>query len=314
MTPVVNFEKNVAPAVTTESEIGELKGLLSSARAQGMNVAIVKIPVRLFAIDESYQTPLRTNRDLSYLVSNFDDNKLLPVTGVPHDEEGKIYLVDGYGRWKASQMVDKKNHTNKYESLSCLVILNAPTETEERRMFEAEQYAFQNKNVSRMSALQKHGAYKCMKYPAAFIIEELQKEYKFTFVSEKGNRAPGVLGSYSELFDICKAYGKECGEYIFNICEKAGFHLKVNGYSNYVLRSLRDIWKFYPDHRKDSSDFLAKWLREREPVKVKANAVARYGMLDTRTACSVYLEDLIVDNVGLNHVRSVEGKSITMVA
>ena len=95
----VNKDKTIETVPTYNSnDIGELRGLLASARSQGLKVAIIKIPVRLFAIDEKYQTSIRTNRSLKYLIDNFDDAKLLPVTGVPHDEEGKIYLVDGYGR------------------------------------------------------------------------------------------------------------------------------------------------------------------------------------------------------------------------
>lgn len=292
------------------NEIGELKGLLASAREQGLRTAIIKIPVRLFAIDETYQTPIRTNRNLSYLISNFDDNKLLPVTGVPHNEEGKIYLVDGYGRWKASQIVDAE----KYKALECLVILNAPTEPRERQKFEAEQYAFQNIGTKRITPIEKQGAFYCMEYPAAITMEELRKKYGFTYVNEKGKRSAGVLGSYNEMFRVCEKYGQACADYILTVCEKARFNIKPNGYSTYVVIALRDIWRFYPEHREDTSSFLSKWLREYEPAKFKSKAVARYGMLDQRTACSLYLEDLVVDNIDLSHVRAVEGKLVTMIA
>ena len=164
------------------NEVGELKGLLASAREQGLPVAIIKIPVRLFAIDSAYQTPNRTERDLRYLVNNFDERKLLPVTGVPHDEEGKIYLVDGYGRWKASQLVDPV----KYETLSCMVILNAPMEPKARQKFEAEQYAYQNINVSKVRPIQKHGAMEVLEDSAVIAMNKMQKKYGFLYSKEKG--------------------------------------------------------------------------------------------------------------------------------
>ena len=46
------------------ANVGELKGLLAASRSMGMTVVILKIPVRLFAIDPRYQTPNRTERDL----------------------------------------------------------------------------------------------------------------------------------------------------------------------------------------------------------------------------------------------------------
>ena len=204
--------------------------------------------------------------------------------------------------------------TNDYEYLDCMVILNAPTEAEARRMYEAEQYAFQNKNVSRVTPLQKHGAYRCMKHPAVLIIDKMKEKYGFLLSKEKGQREAGVLGSYSEMFGICNANGEECADYIFDVCRRAGFHIKPNGYATYVVRALKDIWKFYPEHREDTAGYLADWLREREPANFKAKAVARYGMLDYKTACSLYLEDLLVDNLDLSHVRYVEGKSVTRVS
>lgn len=321
MTPVVEMKKvTKATTVTTPVnaiEVGELRGLLAPAREQGLNVAILKIDRKFFDIDEAYQTPIRTDRSFSYLTENFDDAKLLPVTGVPHDEEGKIYLVDGYGRWQATRILDERRVKDglpkKYEKLACLIILNAPTEPEARRRFEAEQYAFQNKNVAKMSPLQRHGAYECLENPAALIINDLKEKYKFEFISDKGNRDRGILGSYSELFSICSCFGRDCAEFIFDVCERSGFNIKANGYSTYVMRALRDVWKFYPNNRKETKDYLSKWLREREPVKFKANAVARYGMLDYKIACSLYLEDLLVDNIGLSHARHVEGKSVTTI-
>ena len=92
---------NNKPQVAT-GDIGELRGLLAASKAAGLKTAIIRIPVRLFAIDGRYQTSVRTERDLSYLTNSWNERKLLPVTGVPHEDEGLVYLVDGYGRWKAS--------------------------------------------------------------------------------------------------------------------------------------------------------------------------------------------------------------------
>ena len=42
----------------------------------------------------------------------------------------------------------------KYTDLQVLLILNAPNNAEERLEFEAEMYAYQNKQVARMTAIQ----------------------------------------------------------------------------------------------------------------------------------------------------------------
>ena len=305
----VNKDKTIEKAPTyNANNIGELRGLLASARSQGLTVAIIRIPARLFAIDEKYQTPIRTNRSLQYLIDNFDDAKLLPVTGVPHDEEGLIYLVDGYGRWKASQIVDPI----KYEYLNCLVILNAPTEPEERRKFEAEQYAFQNIGVAKMRAIQKHGAFECMENPIALAIDELIEKYDFTFVYEQGNRSASVLGSYTELWNLIKNNGIECGYFVFDVLHAAAFDRKTNGLSTNMLRSLKDIYKYYPNDREAAKEFLSKYLRKMNPDHFRAEAVTNYPLLDYKTASSLYLEDLLVENLELNHVRIVDGKKVKL--
>lgn len=287
------------------NNVGELKGLLSAPRAQGLKVAIVKIPVRLFAIDTAYQTEERTKRNLSYLINNYSEEKLLPVIGVPHDEEGKVYLVDGYGRWQMAMILG-------LEALECMVILNAPKEEKARRKFEAEQFAFQNVGTMRVTPLQRHGAYECMEHPAALLLNKMRDKYGFSYSRKAGNRSANVLGSYSEAWSLCKSNGEECADFVFGICKKSGFNIKSNGYATYVLRALRDVWKFYPEHREEASDYLSHWLRDKEPAYFRAKAMSRYGLLDHRTACSLYAEDLLVDNLDFEHVRRVEGKSVEM--
>ena len=99
------------------------------------------------------------------------------------------------------------------------------------------------------------------------------------------------------------------------MCAKSGFHYKLNGYATHVMMALRDIWKYYPENRKETSEHLSAWLRDNDPAKFKAKAVARYSLLDKRAACSMYLEDLIVDNIDLKHTRylGADGKSITVI-
>lgn len=302
-----NLNINVVSNLGDAKNIGELKGLLAEARRLGKKAVIVSVPREMFKFDSAYQTPNRTNRDLTYLVKNWDDNKLLPVVGVPHDEEGYIYLVDGVGRWTASEIVDKE----KYEYLECLVILNAPTEPKARQKFEAEQYAFQNKQVAKMTPLQRHGALEILGDPAVLAMNSCKKKYNFLYSAERGKREEGILGSYSETYLIAQNYGEQCLDYIFSICQAAGFDRKSNGYSTSVFRALRDMYRLYPNNRNDIAKFLGSYLRRYDPIKLKANSVTRYSMLDYKMAMSLYVEDLCVDNIGLSHKRIVEGKTVT---
>lgn len=280
-----------------------LQGLTKMYRDAGYKVAIVEIPVEILEIDTRYQTEARTERDLRYLTNGWDENKLLPLIGVPHWEEGKVYLVDGYGRWIASQIVNKE----KYEYLTVLLILNAPSNKQKRLEFEAEMYAYQNKQVAKMTAIQKHGAMLVLHDNATEILEKMKEKYGFEYTSVKGNREASVLGSYTETLRLCNLDNGKAAEYVFDICEGAGFDRKSNGYATYVMRGFRDIYKLYTDNRKDTKEFLIKELRKITPMTLKANAVVKYPMLEFKTAVSLYLEDMVVDNLGLEQSREVLG-------
>ena len=285
---------------------GMLEGITKMYRDANYNVAIVPVPVELMEIDTRYQTEVRTARDLKYLTTNWNENKLLPLIGVPHWEEGKVYLVDGYGRWIASQIVDK----SKYKDLQTLLILNAPKSEKERLKFEAEMYAYQNKQVAKMTPIQKHGAMLVLHDVATEKLEELKNKYGFEYANARGSRGASVLGSYSETLKLCKIDNGKAAEYVFNICKGAGFDRKTNGYASYVIVSLRDMYKLYANNRRETTKYLISKLRCIAPTTLKAKAVAKYPMLDFRTATSLYLEDMIVKDLGLEQSREILGTKV----
>lgn len=288
---------------------GLLKGLTKMYRDAKYNVAIIPIPVELLEIDTRYQTEIRTERDLHYLVNNWNENKLLPLIGVPHWEEGKVYLVDGYGRWIASQLVDKK----KYSDLQVLLVLNPPEDAEARLKFEAEMYAYQNKQVARMTAIQKHGAMVVLQDKATERLEKLKDKYGFEYTAHKGSRGASVLGSCSVTLNICKIDEGRAAEFIFDICRGAGFNRKPNGYSTGVMKVLLDMYKLYPEDRAEVQEYLIKEFRQITPLILKANGVAKYPFLDYRLAMSLYVEDMIVKNLGLDQAREVKENSTKLV-
>lgn len=67
-------------------DIGELKGILASSIASGLSKVILKIPVRLLAMDTAYQIPERTERSLGKLLKEWDyDSCELKVRTVEED-------------------------------------------------------------------------------------------------------------------------------------------------------------------------------------------------------------------------------------
>jgi hypothetical protein len=287
-----------------------LKGICKAAVDAGKGVTILDIPVELMEIDTRYQTENRTRRDLRYLTSAWNESKLLPLVGVPHWEEGKVYLVDGYGRWIASQIVDKE----KYKELKVMVLLNAPQDKAERLKYEAEMYAFQNKQVANMTPIQKHGAMLIMGDKATLKLEELRRKYGFEFVATSGKREAHVLGSYAETLDLCGRDNGNAADYVFEVLYKAGFDRKSNGYASYMIRGLRDMYLLYPDDRRDTKKTLVEMLRGLDGTHLRAEAVTKYPILDAKTAVSLYLEDKISGELCLDKMRRVENGKVVHIA
>ena len=287
-----------------------MKDVCKSALDAGEGVTILKLPVELIEIDTRYQTETRTGRDLRYLTNAWNESKLLPLVGVPHWEEGKVYLVDGYGRWIASQIVNKE----KYKELKVMILLDAPQDKTDRLKYEAEMYAFQNKQVANMTPIQKHGAMLIMGDKATLKLEELRKKYGFEFVATKGAREAHVLGSYTETLDLRGKEGGKAADYVFDVLFKAGFDRKANGYAAYMLRGLRDMYTLYPDDRRDTKRALVDLLRSIDGTHLKAEAVTKYPVLDTRIAVSLYLEDKISGELCLDKMRRVENGKVVHIA
>ena len=295
----------------SEKNIGELKGLLATAKANGQNVAIIKVPVYMMAVDESYQTVDRTARKLDYLISRWDERKIGVLTVVPHEEEGLVYIVDGYGRWQASQIVDEE----KYKTLNCAVLLNAPENPRERQKFEAELFANQNRDVAKLKPVDKHGAMQVLGDPAALALDELQSKYGFSIGKRKykGDNATGkrINSLYKDLCKGIRMYGKEFADWYFDICKRSGFSTKTHGYAAYTYRMIKDMYVFYPEKRNEIADVLSEYLRPITPNEFKAEAMVKYPKLDFRSAISLYAEDVVVAELNLKHVREiVDGKVI----
>ena len=293
--------------------VDTLKGMFMEEIRSGKLRTLKDIPVELLTIDTTYQTPVRTKRDMGYLVNNWSERKLLPLVVVPHFETGLCYVVDGWGRANASQIIDSRNEVKRYECLCCLVLLDAPEDATERRKFEAEEYAFQNRNVAKMRAIHKHGAMEVLGNAAVLKLDEMQKKYGFNYVSTQGYRGGGVLGSYTDALNLCKESMEDCAEYVFDLCRDTGFANMANGYSRYVFRAFRDAWRLYPEYRNGTKKYLVSFLRGTTPQQMKADAVHKYPKLDLTAACSLYLEDILIEHFAFDRIREEKNGKVVFV-
>lgn len=267
--------------------------------------ALYEIPVDLLKIDEDYQTPERTQRSLKNLIDNWDENKLEPITVVPHEDEGAFYIVNGYGRWTASQ-----NLKNPKKYLSSIVLLGLSNDKNKRKIQEAELYAYQNRECSKMTPIQNHGALKIIGNPSVLMFERLKDKYGFDFgFGKKTSKKINTIGSYSETLNMIKSREESCFDFIFSTLISCGFNKKINGYSTYVLRAMRDIYDNY-GNEEDIVNAIVKILRGITPEQFKAYSISKYPNLEYRSACTMYLEDEVCKLSGMKKSRYIDGNKI----
>ena len=280
---------------------------IKSAIAMGMNVLYAKFPVAAMEIDYRYQRSADTDR--SKLMKHWDEHKLQPLTCVYHFDEKKLYVVDGLGRLTVSQKIDPE----RYRELYCCVILDAPTDPDDRLKFEAKLFADQDNGTTKPRQIEKHNARVICEDPVAIYLKNAKKKYGFNWSSRRGGKQiPGVIGDYTSVYDITNVNGKECMDYILDIIHMSGFDRKSNGYARYVICALRDMYKFYPSLRDvvASTEILSKYLRNIDPEHLKAFSVQRYPMLSTLSAVSLFMEDVYVEKANVAHKRKRSGSKV----
>lgn len=260
-------------------------------RSQRTITGSVVAPLSLLYVDDRYQG-LRTHKQLSKLDKNFDIRKLAPIVIVLHPEEYRCAIVDGQGRYLVAP-----NHG--IDALNAIVLMDAPDDPEERLKFEAEYFIGQDSEVERVKPLEKHLSRVIIGDKSAVILEKMFKKYGIRYVNTRGNRGESVLGSYTDTYEIAKQHGEKCLEFIFGIIQNAGWDNESNGYATFVMRALRDAWIAHPANRRKIHTYLSKCLREIDPSLFSSNARSRYPKRDTRSGCTLLVEDMICDGLGI---------------
>lgn len=260
--------------------------IMSNTKEIGSKV-YASIPVELLYADPEYQRiETRNERKIYGLAKEWDDAKMDALRVVPHPEEYRFAVVDGYGRMCASQMTETPK-----TSLECEIIQGAPSDPEERLKFEARLYCEQQDETERLSPIQKHKANVLLRNSTAMILELVCNEYHVSIVSGKGWRNERTLGSYGDAFNIVRVHGEECLRYIFDVIKASGFDLEPNGYCRPVMVSLRNVYTAYG---KDSKKAISEFLRQSSPRDFKANAIAKYPKREANIACTLFLQDYLV--------------------
>lgn len=249
------------------------------------------IPLTTLYVDERYQG-LRKHKSLRRLKNRWDTKKLGPITVVPHPDEYRFAIVDGQGRFLVAKELG-------YKELQAIVLMGAPDDEIERLKFEAECFIGQDTEVERVKPLEKHLARVIIGDEPALIIDKMLKKYHIKAMAYGGCRRSEVLGSYTDTYAIAKVHGEYCLDFIFGIIHNAGWNQEPNGYATFVVRSLKEVWVAHPLDREKMFKFLSDELREQDPSLFSSNGRSQYPKRDHRTACILYLEDILCEKLKL---------------
>lgn len=291
---VAEKEEQTADIINMDTQTGNealFRTIMKNANVYGYDnkgnptVASCQIPLELCYVDERYQG-LRNHGKLMKLVNNWDIAKCQPITLSPHPEENRFAIVDGKGRFLASQILGIKE-------LPAVIMMGSPVEPEERLRFEAVYFIGQRDETENLKGIEKHLARVINKEKPAIILEEAFKKYGIGIVDGKGNRAKSVLGSYDATYREAKK-GKDCIDFIFSVIVNAGWNEDSNGFSRAIVVGLSRIWEAYEEYRKEIKKFLSEELRQYDADKFIAIATAKYPKRASRdTIVKLYLDDIV---------------------
>lgn len=143
--------------------------------------ACAVIPRELMSVDPAYQRlETRNHRKIKAMHDNFDHMIMDALLVVPHPEESTFSIVDGYGRFIASEGI--------LDKLECVVITSAPSDPDERRHFEASIFTRQSLYTEKVTPLQMHKANLILGEPNAVALQEVVDEYNLSIAEDKGGK------------------------------------------------------------------------------------------------------------------------------
>ena len=252
------------------------------------NKYFASIPRELLAVDTDYQRiDTRNKKKINSLVRNWEDRKMDALKVVAHEDEGMFYIVDGWGRFMASNMLD----TPKTE-LECQIDFDAPTDIRARKLMEARLFAEQTQDLETVKPIQKHKANLLLGDRTATILENACNEYGVLIVANTGQRGVRTLGSYSDCYKLARSIGEDNVKLLFETIARLGWHEEKNGYSRCVMTGLGKAIAGAGD-KAEAQRRIVDMLRETTPERLRANAVTRYPQRHDTTASVLYVEDIV---------------------
>lgn len=156
--------------------------------------------------------------------------------------------------------------------------------------------------------MQKHGARLIRGDKTAIILEDIKREYGVEYCSGVANKKADTIPYVDAYNSAVGPNGNNRIRFLMDVLRDSRLLTKTYGRSRYMIRSIGRMYLWYPEAEMEVKNFLSRYLRPITATQYKANAVTRYPMLDPGAACSLFMEDLLVENLGLQQKHTVDEK------
>lgn len=280
--------------VTKETIDNEVMTILENAQDVGGKV-YASIPIRLLAVDESYQRVEFTSEEkIADLARNFNP-KLMDAPRVSaHVEEGKFYLVDGYHRTEAKKRIGDK-------SITCEILQDMSNDPEERRKQEADIFRNQQIWTEKPSPASLHKANMVCDNNDNIALDSLVKKYGFMYKTNKnrGRCAVNTLSGFTAALRAVRVSGRETLDDIFYVLKKSRWNEESGGLSANAISVLQGIFDYNPvlrEHKKK----VVKFYKKYSPKMLEVEARSKYKYRSRKVAEELFLEDLLAEVIKID--------------
>ena len=254
------------------------------------------IPLKLLEVGDYQRVEFSSEKKILALAANFDKNLMDPLTVVAHPEEGKFYVVNGYHRKRAVEI------NGKEDSVACEILQNLSDNPDVRRMEEADLFRRQTVTTEKLSPVAMHKANLICNDGPSWHLDQLVSKYGFMYKTNKNRgRCPvNTLTGFSAALEVTRVYGKEVLDDIFDVLHRTQWSMESKGLSGISISILRNIFVYDPETREAAAkETIINILREYSPKMFEAEARAKYKLRSGQVAGSLYLEDILIEKLGI---------------
>lgn len=292
---VINMNGNRRVENRESRERGDemLYSIVMSNKQMVGNKSHAYIPLKLCAADPSYQRTENISwSKVTRLANNWDNHLMDEITVVPHPDENLFYVIDGWHRVLASNMIGN-------DSICAEIITDLSTDPKTRQKQEAEIFSKQNAFVDKLSAKDLHKAGIVAENKIDLQLNDLIKKYGFTISSKRSGKGnPNEIMSIASIVRMFKYdNGYNLIDNTFYVIVASGWNHEKGGITKNMFSTIRMMFALHPKFEADIRKSLVEILRPMSIKDAVAFATVEYPRRSESTRLGIWLEDRLVEKI-----------------